>query len=456
MKQDYYIENEEISLERLKSWEIDLVNLLKEAVKISAEIYAKQLDPVTGQGNFYPSELSSNDIEKLGETNSEILSAYTMVVKEGNDVKAIRYHEYFADETNRLIEILEKAQSIYRENEHIEYADYIKTLIEDFKKSEFIDSEIRWLNIKNDSRVGIKIGPIETYQDKVLGIKRAYQGNLRVTDDEAQSNLKDYIDVINSIIPASPFAIDVNTMPFNVRVDKVVAMGGWHAELIPRSSNYPSDSNYIKHGIKAIIYTNNIESKLPVIQEITKQIINTTMLDESEMKKAAIRAATFHEISETIAKLRYYSEYEKLKHMRDKIVELHANITGIKSGSIQVLKGIISIEEYQYILLNFLAVALRGWVLSKSDKSLSAYGQGYKIAINYFFENEALDLDSSGKLNVDFPKLYSAIDSLSTRVSTILIDGDLEDADKLFEEYSKEDELLQIKPELDKVVSIER
>lgn len=445
----FYLEYSDLDLNHLEDWEKEVVSKLKEVVKLCGKIYDKQVNSSAG---FYPSNVTIDDIEDAAVDNPDILSPYTKVVREGASFKSIYYYEEFEDEINEIVGLLQEVSSLYEENNFEDYSEYLKVLASDLKSADFSKSEKLWLRLNGVTNVDIKLGPIETYQDKLLGIKKSFQANLRMRDEGEYKNLTDYIEVINAILPMSPFAKDISKSDFVVRVDKVIAMGGWHADLIPRSSNYPSDASKYDRGVKALIYTNNIARKQPVINRVVKNVIDSSYMDEEKIGEANVRLIIFHEISETISKLKYKDAYDKLRNYRDQVVEVYANLMGIKSGAVQVLKGFLTTEEYQYILISYVASALRGWYLGKSNSAISAYSDGYKLSLNYFIEKEAIKLYED-KIQVDYAKMYSAVDSLTTILSNIVMEGDVKAAEELFKSYSNEKELLKLENVISNLVT---
>jgi hypothetical protein len=448
MNNKYYFEYTDLDLSHLKKWELELIELFKEVTQLCGEIYDGQINTAAG---FYPKNASIDEIEDAAVDDANILSPYTRVIRDGAKLKAVFYYDEFSDQINKIAELLKKAEGIYSKNNFKEYADYLKQLVVDLKSANFESSEKRWLKINGEANVDIKLGPLETYQDKILGIKRVFQANLRIRDEQEYSNLTDYIDVINAILPASPFAKDVSQSEFVVRIDKVVAMGGWHADLFPSASNYPSDINYTHLGVKAIIYTNNMSKKQPMVNEIARKIIDSSYNDPKKLEEARTKVIIFHEISEAISKLKYKTAYNQLRNYRDHVIEVYADLMGLKSGSVHVLKGVISTEDYQYILVAYLASMLRTWAQGRSNNSVSVYSDGDKLVFNYFLQREAIKIYEN-KIQIDYAKMYSAIDNLVMELSHIILNRDAKGAEEIFSKYGSDKEITKFEGALKEII----
>lgn len=433
----YYFEYKDLDLSHLEDWELELVEKLKEVTKICGEIYDEQINLASG---FYPKNITIEEIEDAAVDNPAILSPYTRVIREGSELKAVFYYDEYKEKIDQMTELLNDSAQLYSKNGNKDYSDYLKNLITDLKSADFKESEKRWLKLNGVVNVDIKLGPLETYQDKLLNIKRSFQANLRIRDESEYSNLVDYVEVINEILPSSPFAKDVSGSEFVVRIDKVVAMGGWHADLFPSASNYPSDINHFNLGVKAIIYTNNVSKKQPVVNEIAHTIIDSSLNDVKKLAEARTKVIIFHEISETISKLKFRKSYDQLRSYRDHVTEVYADLMGLKSGAIHVLKGVISTEEYQYILIAYMASMMRTWIQGKLNNSISVYSDGDKLIFNYLLERDAIKIYEN-KIQIDYSKMYSAIDNLVMELSQIILKHDSKGAEELFDKYSSEKEI---------------
>src|SRR3989338_8071769 len=237
---NYYKEYTDVDLSTLLDWEKDVIEKLKEVVKICGQIYAKQKNFSCVGGNFYPCDIQKEQIELASKSDPEILSSYTMVeIGDNGELVAVRYSVKFKKEISRMCQIIEDVAKIYESNGFDLYSVYLKQMSLDLKNDNYEESEKLWLKIDWKVKVDIKFGPIETYQDKLFGIKRAFQANLRITDDVDSNNIGEYIGLAYALADYSrqdkDGSLKVNERKTIVRIDKIIAASGWHAELKPRS-----------------------------------------------------------------------------------------------------------------------------------------------------------------------------------------------------------------------------
>lgn len=455
---EYYKEYTDVDLSNLKEWERSVIEILKEAVKACGEIYALQKNSDCPGGNFYPCDVTKEKIEEAGKLNPDIFSPYSIVeIGKNGELVAVMYSVKFKDEIAKICEELEKVAPLYDQNGFSLYASYLKQLSSDLKSDNYEESEKLWLKIDWKVKVDIKLGPIETYQDKLFGVKKAFQANLRVSDNVDAGQIGDYIDLAYALASyskldkANSVGSEKNLI---VRIDKVVAMSGWHADLVPRTSNYPADISHIVYGSKVIVYTNNISLKQKMISEIISEMF---LLPDSDLRGnfdlSAIRVATLHEIAETVSKQEHTNEYGNFGDLEDSFVELNADMAAIKIASHQVLKGVFSAEDYKLLIIEFIAGALRGWIYGKSGASgLRTFSDGYKVILNLLIKEKAIKITVENKLEIDLSGVYTHVDILNKNLHSYLIAHDKDSVEKLFADYESEDELNKLSRSLESIV----
>jgi len=432
----------------------------KEISKIIATLYSKQRDSDFPGANFYPHDATKEELLEANKKNPLILNEFSIVKRdEKGKLYAVMYYDEYKDEINKICRYLKDSADLFYKNDRKDYAKYLNQLAKDFKsKDGFNKSSLLWLKIDDSTGIDIKVGPIEAYLDKLFAVKRAYQSNLRIENPDKGSELNELIDIITALQPSLPFDGE-DKVKLNVRMDYVIAMAGWHAELIPRGSNYPTDPMVIKNEkvAKVLIYSNNIEKRdgmlfdevLPTLFE--KEALKD--LDRGEFMKNWLRFIVHHELTEELAKYKYKSYEKRLGSYSEVIRELYSTLTGIRAASVQVLKGVLSVKDYKYFLIALLLVSFRDWVISENGNSgLKAYSDGYVWCINYLLKEKGIVLDSKeGKISIDFTKIYAGIDSLVLLLNEFMLNGteDLVSAEiskytdlTIFKKFQKDLELI--------------
>lgn len=459
MDPKYYREIE-IDLSGLQKWELEVVEILKKAVRVIASIYEKQKNADNLGANFYPSDVTVQEVENLAQNENftkdefyskSLLSPYTLVKRIDNKLVAVGYYQEYNQEIDEIIGHINDASKKYNENGHPKYAEYLAAVSRDLKNNNNDESFIKYLEQDDKVNVDITIGAFETYQDKLMSIKRAFQANLRITDQKEFQKLADYVKVINAIQPADPAnAVNQasNIEKLGVRIDNAVAMGGWHGDLLPVGSNYPNDPDLYKFGMKVLIYLNVIKFKYENFINVVKIVFDEKSygnITSDLVIKSISKTTTFHEVAEAISNIKYNYYKGKLKDLSDVVRELNADLTGIKAASIHVLNGLMTADEYKNIVITSISNGVRRYFLAK-DKSgpVKIYAEGWMFIISYFLKEGGLKIVDTGdgrKFSADFQTLYSNIANLETLFSEIMVKGDYENAKSIMNKYSCREEL---------------
>lgn len=440
MKKTNYYKEYDINLSHLSPWEIELVSELKQVVKICGDIYKKQKNVDLEGGNFYDSSLSKEIIQKASKNDPKILNPYYVVKKssDGNPL-AVSYYQEYKEELDQMILHLKKASSIHKDDD---YKNYLDQFIKDIINSDYSESEKLWLQL-NGSKVDIRLGPIETYNDKLFGVKRAFQANLRVLNEKEQSNVSEYVKAIVELQPSSPFSVENPEKNLKIRVDNIIAIGGWHADLIPRGSNYPDDVDLSDYGVKVLIYDNTTREVNERLYNLAGEVLSKedfSQIDKEVFLANSTRYILFHEIAESIVKLKYPDFVDRLKSMNDIVREIFSDLIGVKSSAIQVLKGVLKNEDYRDLLLIFILEGIWQWYkYERKGRAVGTYATGFVMATDYLLTNEAIKVNDDGKISIDYPSLYSQIDSLTTISLGLMKDHGEAEAKDIFDKYSNSD-----------------
>mgnify|MGYP001150075715 CR=1 FL=1 len=424
----------EIDESRLSSSEKKVLEKLVEAARLIGPLYLLQENNQYPGANFYPPDATPSEIEEAAKKDPLILDPYTIVErdKEG-DLFAIPYHKKYREYMEPIARLLEEAAKL---SEDRRFSEFLRARAKSFLDDSWDKSETLWLEV-GDSKLDILIGPIEPYLDNLFSVKCAFQGNVRIRSEDPKFNPRDYLRVIQNIHASSPMVSEGAEQSVRVRVDDVVALAGWHARLCPAGTNLPNDPRKVtKYGTKIIIYTTGIRLRegsitLKALERVFPSDILKNHPQESLLDNA-IRATMLHEITES--EVKYPGSVERLGDMYTPVKELHASVLGIKSCTFHVLKGILSQQDYEEILMIFISWLFESWLRVKASKGIMSYLRGYVVAFNFFCEHGGLKVEN-GIIKPDFEKLFVGVDGLSSVLSHLMSSGSQKQAQRFFEQY---------------------
>src|SRR5699024_2921800 len=143
------------------------------------EPFVEGVGPKPAGANFYPADMSREEFEAWDNPEKDEL--YTLIRRDGSGaLVAIPYHEAFARQHQTIASKLKKAAEV-TENDGLSH--YLQLRAEALLTGNYKPSDIAWLKME-DNKIGIVIGPIETYEDGLFGYKAAHEGIVLVKDKE--------------------------------------------------------------------------------------------------------------------------------------------------------------------------------------------------------------------------------------------------------------------------------
>ncbi len=423
----------DIDKSKLSKSEHKVLDYLIKAGEEIHKIWHKQIDTETGDLLLYPEDATEKEILKEAEKNKSLLSPYTVVKREGNKLVTVPYSEEYSQELEKFYEYLKQASDV---SDDKILKSYIKNIILLYKKNCFDDAVIVFL--KNMSKIEFLCGPLETYEDAFLGRKKTFQFNLRVLKEETTDNFKKMAELIKNVrlVDSSTNSNrKIDPSKIVVRADDLVMFAGRQSKLLVSSQNLPNEQDLVdKYGTKVVIYTTSMEEKFNMLHKPLIPYIKGDNLGDSvdELKSAMCNLVALHEISEGTVKFEKMSE--RLGKHRDYIVELNADLVGVDTAKYYVLNGLLTLDQYRYLLTAFLVFAIDMCNQFVKTGELNDYVVGNAVLFNRFFETGSLEM-VKGKLNIDFTKLAKDVELLSSLIVRILESGTQEDAEKLLKKY---------------------
>ncbi len=418
--------------------ERDTLKVLEKLGEVVHKVWEKQVDSNTGQTTFYPDDLSREELMVAAKRNSKLLSPYTIVKREKNrKLIAVNFRDEYKKEHDRMVELLVLASKTTKEKRLSWYLSRIATYL---NKGDF-DSIMKTFLTTQNTNIDILVGPIESYNDSFMGVKKSYQYSLRVLRNQETMEVSEMMRIVQKLgilKPSKSVAAKLNMEKVKIRVDDVLMFAGRQAGSMPSSTNLPNQPEWVaKYGTKIVVYHNALIKKFET--QLKGYLKNISKFDpkrtKDAMSQANYRLIVLHEIAEGVVK--YNGMENRLGEYIDVIRELNADIFGVRSAKYHVLNGLISIEQYNELLVAFLVFAINVCHKAKKEPSIMVYARGFHVAFNYFVKSKSISFKGN-TMSIDFAKLSIDIDLLSSTVVGILEKGTSDDARKLLDKWGDE------------------
>jgi len=417
--------------------------------------FATTLAHPAGAG-FYPEDLSADAFKKWVADHPEDKAAFesltTVIARVGDKLEARPYSAEYGEWLGPAAKALEDAAKLTKNKS---LTKFLRSRAQAFRTDDYYQSDKDWMDL--DSVVEITIGPYETYEDELLGLKAAFEAFVTVSDPKASAALAKYKKYLPEMEQHLPIPDEVKTRrgsesPIRV-VDLVFSAGDARKSVQTIAFNLPNDEKVrAEKGAKKVLLRNLIETKFDVIMRpIGEEVLHPDHV-ASLSGEAFFLQVLFHELSHSLgpafvaAKAGDDKKAPKvdvrvaLAASYSPLEEAKADVMGAYNVLFMIEKGELAADLKDKVLLSYFAGLFRSARFGVAE----AHGRGAAMQLNRFLAAGAVVPDSvSGKFKVDLVKLEQAISDLVRDICLIQHSGDKAAADKLLDEHGKITPLLQ-------------
>jgi hypothetical protein len=401
------------------------------------------IGPKPAGANYYPIDMTTNEFEKLADKDKTGL--YSLIRRnDQGELTVIPYHVAFREQVTKVSALLEQAAQFADDPGLKKYLTLrAKALLDD----DYRMSDMAWMDMKNNV-IDFVVGPIETYEDQLYGYKAAYEAYILIKDIEWSKKLNRFISLLPALQKGLPVDPKYKTeMPGSSSdlgaYDVIYYAGDCNAGSKTIAINLPNDNKVqLAKGSRRLQLKNAMLAKFDkILMPIANELIPQEQLKYITFD-AFFSNTMFHEVAHGLGCMNTINGkgtvQAALKDQYSSLEEGKADILGLYLET-----RLLEMGEIQIDLMNEYTTFLAGIFRSIRFGASSAHGKANLIRFNYFKENRAFNVDSTGKYSVDFARMKEAINSLSSLILTIQGDGDYEKAAALIQQYGEMDEELK-------------
>lgn len=403
--------------------------------------------------NFYPEDITKEEFDEWVKNHPEdekaFTSEFTVIRRDGDNLVAIPYSEYYKDKLTKASDLLLEAAE-NAENESLK--NYLTLRAKAFLSNDYYDSDMAWMDLK-DHTIEVVIGPYEVYEDALFNYKAAFECFLTIVDPEETQKLKTFANYLNKMESNLPIPDEHKNFgrgsesPIMV-VQEVFGAGDTKAGVQTLAFNLPNDERVRKaKGSKKVMLKNIHEAKYDKLLKPIAEIV----LDSDQLKYVSFDGffthTLMHEMSHGLGpgfiKIdgKETEVKKELKETYSKIEECKADILGMFNNMFMIDNGILPKEFQNEMWVTFLAGTFRSVRFGINE----AHGGGNAIIYNYLLENGGYEFDkATQKVKVNFEKIYPALKDLANKVLMIQAEGDYQGSLDLIAKYGIESESMKI------------
>ena len=400
--------------------------------------------------NFYPKDITKEEFDAYSDKNKK--SQYTFIVRDSSGLKTVWYHNQFKNSIEKVAQLLEDASTLADDND---FKNYLALRAKALRTDNYLDSDMQWMDMKNNM-VDIVIGPIENYEDQLMGIKTSYEAYVLIKDIDWSKKLEKYAQYLPELqknLPCdSKYKQELPGTDSDLNAyDVVYYAGDCNAGSKTIAINLPNDERVQKEkGTRRLQLKNSMRAKFDkILIPISKELIT-----EDQQKYITFDAffanTMFHEVAHGLGIKNVVGKNitvrEALKEHYAAIEEGKADVLGLYMVLQLLDKG-----ELQGNPEDFMTTFMTSIFRSVRFGASSAHGKANMIRFNYFQKMGAFNRNDDGTYTVNFDKMKDAVNALSNEILTIQGDGNY---DKLAK-WIAEDAVIpkQLQKDLDRLAT---
>ncbi|MCC7297895.1 MAG: Zn-dependent hydrolase [Bacteroidia bacterium] len=377
---------------------------------------------------FYPKDATKEEVNT--QTNGFAPNPYSIMVRNPeNRLEDRPYSMVYGEEIIAMAENLRKAAEALGRKEHPLLCDYLQQRAEALMNNGYQGSDIAWLNV-TDENLDIIIGPIENYEDKLIGAKTSFEAYVLVRDKEWGAKLEKYIKFLPELQKNLPVASEykqetVSNGNSQLAVfDAVYYAGDCNAGSKTIAVNLPNDEEIQKrNGTRRSQLKNVMRAKFEnMVVPITELLIDPAQRASINFN-AFFSNVMFHEVAHGLGIKNTITNKgtvrEALGANYSAIEECKADVLGLYMVTQLVEKKELEgkLEEYY---VTFVASVFR----SVRFGAGSAHGKANMITFNTLVSNGAITRQNNGYYKVDVAKMKATIETLAGELLVLQGNGD--------------------------------
>ncbi len=387
---------------------------------------------------YYPAPLDQTKFDQLPEEMKN--HQYSVVVDMGENYDVRRYSEHFQMELDAVCKNLEQAFLRINETDR-DYAQYLMERVNALRQDEYDMSDRMWLDQKTN-KLDIIIGPIESYDDKLMGARTAFESYVLVRDLEWSKKLEKYLGQLPDLQKNLPVAAKYKketpgSSGSQLAVfDAVYYAGDCNSGSKTIAVNLPNSEELQNSvGTRRTQIKNVMKAKFDeIVTPISRVLINP-----EQQKKVNFNAffnnVMFHEVAHGLGIKNTIDGSNTVKNalgtLHNTIEECKADVLGL-----WMVTQLVEKKELEGDLEDYYVTFVSSVFRSVRFGAGSAHGKANLIAFNKLLGDTAI-VFINGTVKVNVPKMKNSITKLAGELLTLQGNGNATEVETFIKEYTK-------------------
>ena len=382
---------------------------------------------------FYPTDMTKEEFEAAVKGSADggaaLKSLYTVVRRDAaGKLVAVPYREAFAAQVSKAASLLLEAAKL-ADDPGLKH--YLELRAQALLTDDYRPSDFAWMEMKGNV-VDVVIGPIETYEDQLFGIRAAHEGYVLVKDRAWSRRLERYTQLLPGLQRGLPVPDDYKKETPGTdsdlnAYDAVYYAGDCNAGSKTIAINLPNDEEVqLKKGTRRLQLKNAMRAKFEkILVPIAAKVIAPDQRSRVTFD-AFFANVMFHEVAHGLGIKNTVNGKgfvrEALKEQYGALEEGKADVLGLymvkKLREMGELEGGALEDNY----VTFVAGLFRSVRFGAS----SAHGRANLAQFQFLEKEGAFTRGADGTFRVDFARMGAAVDRLAEKILRLQGDGDYE------------------------------
>ncbi|MBK8268989.1 MAG: Zn-dependent hydrolase [Planctomycetes bacterium] len=391
---------------------------------------------------FYPKDMTKEEFEKFladhPDDAATFKSEYTVIQRDQDGkLTAVGYDQFYAKQIRAAALKLKEAAALADDTG---LREYLLARAVAMLSSEYRASDMAWLDMK-DNTIDVVIGPIEVYEDALFNYKAAFEAYVLVKDKAWSARLAKYAKLLPDLQRGLPvddkYKKEMPGTDSDLNAyDVVYYAGDCNAGSKTIAINLPNDETVqLEKGTRRVQLKNAMRAKFDkILVPIANELIAKDQLKNITFD-AFFGNVMFHEVAHGLG---IKNTVNGKGTVRDALKELGSALEEGKAdilGLYMVTRLFEQKEITEGTLMDNYVTFLAGIFRSVRFGAASAHGRANMLRFNFFEKEGAFSRDdTTGRYRVNFDKMQTAMNKLSTKILTLQGDGDYAGVKTLMDE----------------------
>ncbi len=376
---------------------------------------------------FYPTDMTKEEFEAWD--NPDKTSLYTLIKRDENGkLQAVWYHEAYAEQINRVAELLNKAADLAGDKE---FADYLRLRAKAVLTDDYFESDMAWMDVRNNN-VDFVVGPIENYVDALYGYKAAHEAFILIKDQAWSKQLARYAELLPLLQTQLPVAEEYKQEKPGADADLAVydaVFYGGDCNMAGKTIaiNLPNDEQVqLQKGTRKLQLKNAMKAKFDNILAPISDVLMTPEARKNVKFEAFFANVMFHEVAHGMGIKNTLDGKGTVRHALKEqysgIEEAKADILGLYLVTKLAEMGEYTNSTLEENYTTFMAGIFRSVRFGAS----SAHGKANMLTFNFLEKENAFTRNEEGLYAINFEEMKAAVAKLGGEILKAQGDGSYE------------------------------